>query len=126
MSEIKIYNPVNLEIAIIEIDEHIPSFKIEIRILLSELKGESNLMITCWISTASWDKFLGNLYEGLVDFDGVKRFLLIQENSDGYIFEVNTSFNATTKEVHSLLRFTITEEEKIILLNKFKDFPKWW
>jgi len=126
MSEIKIYDPVNLELSIIEIDDRIPSFKIEIRIFLSELKGESRLIVTFWVSNESWDRFIEDPYEGLVDFDETIRLLLIQGEIGYYFFEVNTSFQTITKGIYSILRLTIKEEEKNVLLDKFKNITKWW
>jgi hypothetical protein len=126
MSEIKIFDPVNLELSIIEIDDQIPSFKIEIQIFLSELKGESKLRFTFWVSNESWDRFIKDPYEGLVDFDDTIRLLLIQGEIGYYFFEVNTSFQTITKGIYSILKFTIKEEEKNALLDKFKNITKWW
>ncbi|WP_320053523.1 hypothetical protein [uncultured Acetobacteroides sp.] len=126
MSEIKIYDPINLELSIIEIDNLMPSFKIEMRISLSELKGESKLIVTFWVSNESWDRFIEDPYNGLVDFDETIRLLIIQGEIGDYFFEVNTSFQTITKGIYSILRVTIKEEEKNVLLDKFKSITKWW
>ncbi len=115
-----------MELSIIEIDNLMPSFKIEMRISLSELKGESKLIVTFWVSNESWDRFIEDPYNGLVDFDETIRLLIIQGEIGDYFFEVNTSFQTITKGIYSILRVTIKEEEKNVLLDKFKSITKWW
>lgn len=126
MSEIKINYPISFDLSVIETDDRIPSFKIELINDLSELTGEFKFIHRYWVSNESWDKFIENPFNGLEDLDGVKRFLLMQKNIDIYIFEINMSFKATSKEVSNVIRYTLNTEEKIILVNKFEDFLRWW
>lgn len=126
--DIEINIPINITLDVIELDEHIPSMKLNIMIRVSKFGYSSSVNTQSWIECQFFDAFVDSMRRGdialLKDMNGSFKFLLNpsegwlewsseKEDLDGYI----TSAKGREK---------LTEESKQALYEAFDNYPKWW
>ncbi|WP_137241522.1 hypothetical protein PagCFBP13505_018950 [Pantoea agglomerans] len=126
--DIEINNPINITLDVIELDEHIPSMKINIMIRVNKFGYSSDVNAQSWIECQCFDAFIDSLKRDdialLKDMNGSFKLLLNpsqgwlewsseKEDLDGYI----TSAKGKEK---------LTEESKYALYEAFNNYPKWW
>lgn len=127
MSEIKITSPVTLEISLLETDEYIPSFKIEIKINDNELKGSLQIVRYVWIKNEDWDIFESSENGELKDMsDNPVIKIRKQEDINKNILSLYFSSSSPNGFQTIELNYFLNNEMKMNVYNKIKSFPKWW
>ncbi len=126
--DIEINDPINIILDVVELDEHIPSMKIDITIRVKKFNYSSDVNSQLWIECECFDKFIDNMRRDdlalLKDMNGVFELRLnpsqgwlewscVKEDLDGYI----TSAKGREK---------LTDESKRALYDAFNGYPKWW
>ncbi|MBE4948004.1 hypothetical protein [Chryseobacterium culicis] len=130
MAEIEIKAPFSLSVNVIEIDDYLPSFKLK---MIHKKEGKNynfNNEIKFWIECHKWDVFLEQIKEGkyieLIDMDNIIRFNFQLINGT-FIVRINSSINSIEiNNVISIYEYKVEEELFKQIINKFKEFPKWW
>lgn len=126
--DIEINDPVNITLDVIELDEHIPSMKLDVTIHVRKFGYSANVNSQIWIECQCFDAFIDSVRVGdvavLKDINGLFELLLNPEHGwlewlcekedlDGYI----TSAKG---------RERLTDESTRALYEAFNDYPKWW
>ncbi|WP_261422436.1 hypothetical protein [Serratia quinivorans] len=126
--DIKISSPINITMDVIELDEHVPSLKFSITILVKKFSYSSEINSQLWIECQCFDDFIDSMRNGdtavlkdMNDFfelrvNPVQNWLewsCAREDMEGNI----TSANGKEK---------LTDQSKRSLYEVFNDYPKWW
>lgn len=128
MINITLDNPFLFNLEILEIDDKIPSFKVNCAFEVKSLKGYIKNSISYWISNQSWDSFIHGFDSSdkasLIDLSEIVRIKIYPIDNKFQIFFDN-SFQGNINAVISFDSI-IEKEIAISIIQKFKDFPKWW
>lgn len=126
--DIEIKNPINLNLDLVEFDEHIPSMKVDLTIQVKKFSYSSMVNAQLWIECKCIDDFINNLQAGnkalLNDMNGCFKLFLnpsqsllewscAKEDLEGYV--------TVSKGQEKL-----TDESLDAIYTAFNDYPKWW
>ncbi|MGQ8775936.1 hypothetical protein ACUTQ5_16295 [Serratia sp. NA_112.1] len=126
--DIEISCPISITLDVIELDEHIPSMKFNVSILVKKFGYSTEVNSQLWVECQCFDEFINSIRQDntavLKDINGFFELLLnpaqgwlewscAKEDLDGYITLAKG-------------REKLTDESKYALYRAFNDYPKWW
>lgn len=127
---IDIHIPFSLKAEVVEIDDHLPSFQIDLNASLDGFSLLGSVNTKMWIRCEEWDRFSealdDNLAAELLNLDG-KPILTIDVNN----YEKNIAVTIEKKfgdsrSIDFKIQSPLDEEEYGIIKRQIKDFAKWW
>lgn len=130
--QIKIENPFCLSFDVLEIDEHLPSMRMQVSIEVHQFGYRFGYVGSHWFTCSNWDAFLSNLKkhdmnEALLSDMG-STFDLRLRIADGEEF---ISWNVDSKRqngANAMLNFCspIHGDALAYLKSQFENFGSWW
>ena len=123
MSDIIINSPIYFKLSFLEIDENLPSLKIELHLINDGLKGKYDLKINFWILVKNWEIFYNCEILELIDLDNIVRLKIITEYGKK-ILEINPTFKSNMIKMECNVKAYITNDELESILKKFKEYSQ--
>jgi hypothetical protein len=126
--DIEINDPINIILDVVELDEHIPSMKVDITIRVNKFNYSSDVNSQLWIECECFDKFIDNMRRDdlalLKDMNGV--FELRLNPSQGWLEWSCAKEDLDGSITSAKGREKLTDESKRALYDAFNGYPKWW
>lgn len=126
--DIAIESPVRISMNVIEFDEHVPSMRLALSIVVKKFSGTFSVDAVCWMECSEFDAFMASIRSGenakivdmnrefsiLIDVENV-RFLwsLSKKDIEGGVVE------ASGNEI-------LRDGDRERILSAFESYPKWW
>lgn len=131
--KINLERPLSLKLEVVEIDDHVPSMRVEVEIVVKQFQHALQYEGAFWIACEDWDRFketLGSLERGeavLQDMNGY--FMLgIHQDSSG----LSLSWNFTKVDLgggrKTEVAFSSNIDDDMLgkIKDEFSEFPSWW
>ncbi|WP_431080264.1 hypothetical protein [Pseudomonas thivervalensis] len=126
--DIQIDSPIRVAIKLVEFDEHIPSIKFSVEMLVEKFEFSFSISMSCWVECAVFDSFVDMLKQG--------RVARIEDMNNDFSLLVDVENN---KLVWSCVKkdvaggsIGVAGEEVLVdgagdrILQAFESYPKWW
>ena len=127
--KIEISRPLFLSIEVLEVDENIPSFRIEMKISVNQFQNYFQYTGEFWIKCDEWDSFEKNLEfnsESINSFQDIDEDMRLTIHLDELTWSVKKVSKFTNQDISLIFRATINDDEFSSIFREFSDFPKWW
>ncbi|MDO2949114.1 hypothetical protein [Aeromonas simiae] len=126
--DIEISNPINIKFELIEVDDHLPSMKFNVSIIVKKFSYSSEVHSKVWIECHTFDDFMSGLGQGGV----------------ACLKDINNSFELILNPIVKSLEWSCIKEDcnggmvslkgcerldddsKASIYKAFNDYPKWW
>lgn len=132
--KIEIEQPVSLRLEVIDTDDHVPSMRVDAKIVVTQFQQVFSYGGTFWIECASWDGFtqllLAPLGEeiALRDMSGYFTLALCRTN-DGLSLVWKYAKEDVGNNYRKLeVAFTAAIDDDMLakIRDEFREFPVWW
>lgn len=132
--QLQIRKPFLLEVKLVEIDEHLPSFKVELEFEMSNIRGRFLNAVSVWFHCKEWDQFQDQL-AGLASFNlkeanlkDLEKDLKIKiwRSDEGMYFELSCFLREKRGGITSTINLAINEDELGVFKSSINAFDKWW
>ncbi|MEN5182063.1 hypothetical protein ABE501_20105 [Comamonas testosteroni] len=131
--DIRFESPFEFKLEILETDDHVPSLRVSVRIIIEQFLHKFQYEGAFWIECAVWDGFaqaLRNPSENNISLhDMSEHFMLSVKNTEqGILLEWKLDKPDIDGKRHINVNFSsIIDEEMVARIRQsFDDFPVWW
>ena len=130
---IKFEQPLSFSLEVIETDEHVPSMRVNVQIIVAQFQNVSKYEGIFWIECATWDIFTKALHESfdeavtLQDISGC--FMVSLQKIDGCLTFAWKFFKADIGGGRQVkIDFTSAIDDDVLskIRDEFLEFPAWW
>ena len=131
--KIEFEQPIGLLLEVIETDEHVPSMRVNVRIVVAQFQHTSKYEGTFWIECPTWDNFVKSLHGPFEDAVALRDisgcFVIALQKIDGHLTftwgfaKADVGGNRQMK-----ITFTSAIDDDVLsrIRNEFLEFPAWW
>src|SRR5690606_10422271 len=126
--DIEIDRPIRISLDILELDEHVPSIKVSVKVKVFKFNYCLSTSTDVWFECCVFDKFVSSLKrkENSILVDVEMNFRLEVDFSGKSI-----SWMASRKDLNERITLaegseSITDHELSFFVESFGDYPKWW
>lgn len=138
MSEISIKRPISIEIDTIETDSYLPSFKVNIKLIIKHPTGLFSYQANdIWLECSMWDNFIldlntfnnkPNFSIKLLDISEYFNLAFTKDKSDEILFKININepFSGENGEGYIGYQGKLDSNIMDIIKKDFEAFNKWW
>lgn len=131
--KIEIQQPIELRLEVVETDDHVPSMRVQVQIVVAQFQHTCRYDGSFWIECANWDAFAQSLRtpiaEGVALRDMSGCFMLVVQKIDGRL-SIALKFAKSDLGSNRQMNFAFASEIDDDVLAKIKDefleFPAWW
>lgn len=131
--KIEIKQPIVLSLEVVETDDHVPSMRVQVQIVVEQFQHTCRYDGAFWIECANWDGFVQSLWapklEGVALRDMSGCFIFAVQEKDA-IFSLVLEFEKSDLGRNRQMKFAFTSAIDDDLLAKIRDefleFPAWW
>lgn len=131
--QIEIERPFEFTLEVLETDDHVPSMRVQVRIVVAQFQHTFRYDGSFWIECAKWDSFVQSLLvstaEGAVLHSMSGEFKLLVHRSDGCSsinFELAKSDVGSSREMKFIFKAAIDDDAFSKIKDEFVSFPIWW
>lgn len=131
--KIEFEQPLGLSLEVIETDEHVPSMRVNVQIVVAQFQNISKYEGTFWIECATWDSFVKSLHgpfeEAAVLQDISECFEIALQKMDGHLtfkWEFAKEDMGGNRQLKIAFTSTIDDDVLSRIKNEFLEFPAWW
>lgn len=131
--KIEFEQPLGLTLEVIETDEHVPSMRVNVQIVVAQFQSTSKYEGTFWIECTTWDSFVKSLHGpfeeavALRDISGC--FVIALQKIDGrlaFAWEFAKADVGGNRQVKIAFTSAIDDDVLSKIRNEFLEFPAWW
>ncbi|MDF7675806.1 hypothetical protein PT286_03540 [Neisseriaceae bacterium ESL0693] len=126
--DIMINHPIKIFMETIEIDDHLPSLKFNIKFFIDKYGFNASLEGNFWIECIVFDSFIKNLQSSklaiLHDLDQNMKLEINTAQQKMYWFCVKDDLNGNLVRFESTEQISLDEQKEV--LNQFQAYPQWW
>ncbi len=130
--EIKFEQPLSLHMEVIETDDHVPSMRVEVKVVVTQFQHAFQYEGAFWIACENWDAFKVALcsFEGkavLQDMNGY--FVLgVHQDSNGLFLSWDFTKDDLDGGKKTKVAFSSRIDDDVLgkIKNEFLEFPSWW
>jgi hypothetical protein len=132
--KIEIEQPIALRLEVIETDDHVPSMRVNAKIVVTQFQHVFSYDGTFWIECASWDVFtqslLSPLSEEIVLRDISGYFTLsLCKTDDGLLLiwkYAKADISNNCRRLEMAFTSAIDDDMLAKIRDEFREFPVWW
>ncbi|MFY1841807.1 hypothetical protein [Achromobacter xylosoxidans] len=131
--QIEIKRPLEFFLEVLETDDHVPSMRVQIRIVVAQFLHTYRYEGSCWIECKEWDSFVRSLsvptIEGAVlhSMSEEFKFLIHQSNGRSSInLDLAKSDVGTNRQVKLSFEAALDDDAFSNIRDEFVNFPIWW
>lgn len=132
MLEIKFEQPFSFRMEVVETDDHVPSMRVETRIIIAQFQHTFSYQGTFWLDCASWSSFTSALADSSQEAvlkDMSDYFVLAIRKSEGKTM-LSWEFKKTDaigiREAAVAFSAEIDDDMLGKIKREFTEFPSWW
>lgn len=126
--DIKITNPINIMLDVVELDAHLPSLKFSITIRVRKFNYTSETQAQLWIECQCFDNFIENMQKGeaavLKDMNNL--FELRVDSTECCLEWSCTREDLDGNAASSQGKEKLTHQAMRMLYDAFNNYPRWW
>jgi hypothetical protein len=132
MLEIKFEAPFSLRMEIVETDDHVPSMRVETKVIIMQFQHTFSYQGSFWLECASWDSFASALNASSQDAvlkDMNEYFILAIRGSEGkriLSWEFKKADAGGAKKTAIMFSAEIDDDMLGKIKREFTEFPAWW
>jgi len=132
MLEIKFEQPFSLHMEVVETDDHVPSMRVETKIIIAQFQNTLSYQGTFWLECATWNSFVNALNDPLQDAvlkDMSDYFVLAIHERDGKMvlsWEFKKADACGAKKTAIVFSAEIDDDMLGKIKREFIEFPVWW
>ena len=131
--DVKFENPFEFQLDILESDNHIPSLKVCVRILVEQFQHKHQYEGCFWVECAVWDSFLHALHSPSADavslHDLSENFAISIKNTEkGLALEWRSAKKDVGAKRQIATNFISFIDGEVLeeIRQQFDNFPTWW
>lgn len=131
--KIEIKQPIAFCLEVVETDDHVPSMRVQVQIVVEQFQHTCRYDGAFWIECANWDGFVQSLRapsaEGVALRDMNGCFMLaVQENDErlSLVFEFTKSDVGSSRQMKFAFTSVIDDDLLAKIRDEFLEFPAWW
>lgn len=131
--KIEFEQPLSLALEVIETDEHVPSMRVNVQIVVAQFQSTSRYDGAFWIECANWDSFAKSLHgsfeERVVLRDISDCFVIALQRIDGrliFAWELAKTDVDGNRQVKIVFTSAIDDDVLSKIRSEFLEFPAWW
>lgn len=131
--KIKFEQPLSFSLEVIETDEHVPSMRVNLQVVVAQFQNTCKYEGTFWIECTIWDSFTKSLYgpfeKAMVLRDISGYFLLVIQEIDKnltFTWEFTKIDVGVNRQMKISFKSVINDEVLYKIRNEFVEFPTWW
>jgi hypothetical protein len=131
--DIQFENPFVFQLEVLETDDHVPSLRISVRIIIEQFQHKFQSEGTFWIECAVWDRFAQALRTPSMDavslHDMSENFMLsVQNTEQGLTLGWKLAKADIGGKRHITVSFVAVIDEDVLarIRQPFDEFPAWW
>lgn len=132
MLEIKFEQPFSVHMVVVETSDHLPSFRVEAKIIIAQFQHMFSYQGTFWLECASWTNFANSLNDSSRDAmlkDMSDNFVLAIRENDGKKV-ISSEFKKTdvSGARTTAVAFSAEIDDDMLgaVKREFAEFPAWW
>lgn len=126
--DIIINHPIKIFMETIEVDDHLPSLKFNIKFFINKYDFNAALECNFWVECIVFDSFIKNLQSSklaiLHDFDHNMKLEINATQKKMYWFCMKDDLNRNVVKFEGKEQISLDEQKEV--LNQFQAYPKWW
>lgn len=131
--KIEIKQPIVLSLEVVETDDHVPSMRVQVQIVVEQFQHTCRYDGAFWIECANWDGFVQSLWApklesvALRDMSGCFMFAF-QENDAilSLVLEFEKSDLGRNRQMKFAFTSAIDDDLLAKIRDEFLEFPAWW
>ena len=131
--KIEFEQPIGLSLEVIETDEHVPSMRVNVQIVVAQFQHVSKYEGTFWIECTTWDSFAKSLHgpfeEAVALQDISVCFVIALQKIDGHLtftWEFAKADVGGNRQLKIAFTSTIDDDVLSRIRDGFLEFPAWW
>ncbi|MGE8451924.1 MAG: hypothetical protein ACN6OP_15135 [Pseudomonadales bacterium] len=131
--QIEIKRPLEFLLEVLETDDHVPSMRVQIRIVVAQFLQTYRYDGSCWIECKTWDSFVQSLLvptvEGATLHSMSEEFKLRVLQSKGrpiINLELAKSDVGSSRQMKLAFEAAIDDDAFSKIRDEFVNFPIWW
>ena len=131
--DIQFENPFKFQLEVLETDDHVPSLRTSVRVIIEQFQHKLQSEGTFWIECVVWDRFVQALRTPSADavslHDMSENFMLsVQNTEQGLVLEWKLVKADIGGKRHITVNLVAAIDEEILarIRQPFDDFPVWW
>jgi hypothetical protein len=131
--KIEIKQPIALCLEVIETDDHVPSMRVQMQIVVEQFQHTCRYDGTFWIECTNWDGFVQSLLaldtEGVALRDMSGCFMLAMQKNDerlSLVVEFAKSDVGSNRQMKFAFKSAIDDDLLAKIRDEFLEFPTWW
>ena len=131
--DIQFKDPFGFQLEILETDDHIPSFRINVHIAIEQFQHKYQYEGNFWIECSVWDSFVHALQHPSAEttslHDMSEHFALsIQNTAQGLVLKWEFSKKDVGGKRQMAAHFISSIDEEVLakIRQSFEGFPVWW
>lgn len=132
MLEIKFEQPFSLHMEVVETDDHLPSMRVETKVIITQFQHTVIYQGTFWLECASWSNFVkaldGSLQSAVLKDMNDYFALMIYESEGKKIvsWEFKKKDIDNTRAAAVVFSAEIDDDMLSKITREFVEFPAWW
>lgn len=131
--QIEIKRPLEFILTVLETDEHVPSMRVQAKIVAAQFQHTFHYAGAFWIECSQWDCFVESLRDSTAKAASLTSMssefkLLIQKNDapSSIILELKKANVAGSQTMTFVFEAAIDDDMLARIRDEFFSFPVWW